>query len=538
MTRMRASMAVLLSLAGWLVLPGVADAQIVKCRDAQGRLTYTAETCPAGTTPEALPKDISPDLPEAGRPVPGSASTAAPPLPPTSAATSVPSAEFRAREKYFRECIGAVEGHSVRCDQFFALRLKCVESVHWETPDCRALAEYYTLLERESEQRRVASARELCRQDPRANGPACERAECGFKPATESDTARIISCARRRHLKVANTWVQFEKSAPGREHSLGIYVCQQVWRLRSGAGQWGYQRAFFTIDREIVAGRPTAKLIASGLPDMRFDSVDEAAFAGCAETNRYYGQSAWRPENRIPGQTPPKIPVGYILPAQPFTPEQFAARKVELESQARACAKADATGCEPYRRRLSTCKALRNRLQLDCQAFVEVLPKVSAETRAASHQTFVDLCAKHGARGYCQAVYCSNQHRFEKSDELVRQCPTRYHWRSSPAWWQVNEFMNGPTWTASFMCVQSWPLKGRYGEPMDLRGYLLALSPANQKIPTGPFTTTSIEELKDRSFARVEDLADEGCRVLNERYAALQAKSEEAAGALEAADER
>jgi hypothetical protein len=517
MTRMRAWWAILVSLAGWLVLPGVADAQIVKCRDAQGRLTYTSEKCPAGTQPEALPQDISPALPDPSRPRPET---------PTASAAAPASAELRAREPFFRECLSSATV-TARCEQFEAQRLKCSYSEHWDLAECKVLAELYLKLEHEGQAKRLATLNERCRSSARTDRAACEAVDCGFTPYREADTAKIISCARRKQLQVGETWVQFEQHAAGRDHSLGGFVCQQVWRLRSGAGEWGHHRNRFSIEREFVEGKPTQKLIASGLPLLRFDSIEEAAKASCAEANVILARRANLPENRIAGVTPPKIPVGYIPPAPPFTAEEFVARKAELDGLARACSKPDATGCDDYRRRRKRCQSLRNRPQLDCLAFIEVLPKVRADIRAEFQKTYADLCAKSGSRGFCQAVYCNQQLRYEKSDELVRQCPKRNNWRSTDDWWQVNEFLNGSTWTASFMCVKSWPIKGSVGEPMDIRGSLLVQSPTENSKPVGPYTTSSIKDLEGQSFASVETLADAGCRVLNERFAAKLAKDEE-----------
>jgi hypothetical protein len=519
---MRTSWAIPLAFAGWLVLPGVADAQIVKCRDAQGRLTYTADKCPAGTQPEALPKDVSPALPDPNRPRPISQSAAT--IPPMSA-------ELRKREQNFRHCQFFNHHSEPQCADFVALEKHCGSLQHWDEPECRLLVEFYTLRDAEQSARVKLIRQQRCKHLDR---DACIELGCNYHPTEEPDTSKILECARVRKLAIGRTWAQYDHqhNKDGQWH--GRYVCLRAFYLRAGAGQWGYERGFFWVERAVVDGREANHYIVSGrLGDRIFDSVADAGEAFCEERSQRLEVRAMRPQNRGAAQPPPPpIPAGAIvaksgakggrLPPPPDTPE-FKARVAHFVARYPDCNGQDKPGCESWDKLQDHCRIRRHRSEVDCQALRFALPIASSRQMEDYSQKSGEPC-RRGDSVACRLHYCSITNRYERADTLLQQCSRVSGLPSTELWWQVGRQLETGTVSSIFVCRQAFTLEGNVGQLRTDRAVIFVESPRQANLPIAPYRIRSPSaSFKDMEFKSAAEAADTACQSEAKRLALLEA---------------
>jgi hypothetical protein len=522
MARMRTTWSILLTLAGWLVFPAVADAQIVKCRDAQGRLTYTAERCPTGTQPEVLPQDLSPELHDPGRqPAPRPSGT----IPPMSA-------ELRAREQNFRHCQFFNYQSEPQCSDFVALEKHCSDRKHWDEPQCLLLVEFYSVRDAEQEARVRLIVQQRCKHMDR---DACAELECNYDPMREPDTSKILQCARIRKLAVGRTWAQFDNkhNQAGQWH--GRYVCLRSFHLREGAGQWSAARGFFSVERAFVDGREADQYVVSGrLGDRFFESMADAGEAFCEEHARRFEALAMRPENRgVTQPPPPPVPTGAIaatpgssgrgrLPPPPDTPE-FKARVAHFIERFPDCNGQGKPGCESWDKLQLHCHIRRHRSEVDCQALRLALPIASSRQMEAYSQLSGEPC-RRGDANACRRHYCSITNRYQRSDTLLRQCSGASGLPSSDLWWQVGSQLETATVSSIFVCRQAFTLEGNVGQLRTDRAVIFVESPRQANQPVAPFRTKSLgASFNALEFKSAAEAADAGCRREAERLALLEA---------------
>ena len=134
-----------------LSLSGLAQAQIVKCKDASGQITYTSNECPPGTHPLDLPDGVSGDAGSSFHPDRNSK-----PLSPRAAELkkNLDSCKFR--------------GSEAACSEYREVEKFCADRSHWQSADCVALrevtADFLSRMDKGAEKFRVDD-RKKCSED-------------------------------------------------------------------------------------------------------------------------------------------------------------------------------------------------------------------------------------------------------------------------------------------------------------------------------------------------------------------------------------
>lgn len=264
---------------GWIAVCAVAgflgsqaaDAQIVKCKSSSGQVTYTQGRCPDGTAPLDLPAGVAADA--VG----------------TSLRGSKP-AELTGRAAELDGLSDRCPGSSAECRQYEAVERLCSAQANWQTGDCVALRrqKQHTL---DSLGNLADTYKQATRvQCQRGNKKACIKDACPSELYTDATEARVRNCSRVLGYPSGDNWAQYDRqTGPGGE--LYQFFCLTAVTTRTEIGSEVTMRATVQVTRHIDSNRYSA----SELRDREFDTVDQAASAGCeAKVAAYVKKSGGR----------------------------------------------------------------------------------------------------------------------------------------------------------------------------------------------------------------------------------------------------
>jgi hypothetical protein len=236
-------------------------AEILKCKDAAGNVTYTQGYCPPGTRPAELPEGVAQDIDASS-----SSSGADRRLSPRAAA-------LRSR---FAACIDSPHNG---CAEYQRLFLWCTEESNLKTPDCVALRELNFAVAEER-------GREAEREQSAAN---IEAQNCSPNMLFEGSNASVRACSKFRSLPSTARWAQVKdypnRTGPGPKWT-GEYVCLRFIALPDASGGTLRARPILTIQRELTTSTAGESYRVENLRNkMTFPTKEAAVEYGCSQVD-------------------------------------------------------------------------------------------------------------------------------------------------------------------------------------------------------------------------------------------------------------
>ena len=251
------------ALASFFALP--AQSGIVKCKSADGGITYTENTCPPGTAPADLPDGVSANS--------GSSLGNAP--------KPVDSVQAAGHLQAIRECLRSESDNSYACQSVNNAVVHCAKPEARATENCAALRQAAAaaraeenLADPESKKR----LRQICSED---GGAACTVLECPFNTFVEGTDEQIRACSARLQLASSSTWVQLDKSHNG-SYGSTKYICLKKFTRINSIGELRPYRQHITVVSMVPKQGMRAQHTPSNLPGEVFADKNAAATAGCA----------------------------------------------------------------------------------------------------------------------------------------------------------------------------------------------------------------------------------------------------------------
>jgi hypothetical protein len=270
----------LTALLGLVLTTSPARAAVLKCKAADGSVTYTQTTCPPGTQNAEFSEHSDPNR-EAGAGDDGSASS-------KQHLSSYKSAMYR---DLALACTEREEADA--CEMLSQAIDFCVPEKNWPSAACKSLREgmgaardKLSMADPASRQR----LREICAQGGEL---ACKFQECPPSMFINGSDQQVRACAARAGLPVSATWIRLESRTTGDGvtgwFATSKYVCLKLLERTDSIGDRRTYRESVIV--RVSAPRGGGRTITvSSLPDEEFATPDAAATAGCAST------TAARPE--------------------------------------------------------------------------------------------------------------------------------------------------------------------------------------------------------------------------------------------------
>jgi hypothetical protein len=238
-----------------------AHAEIVKCRNSGGQITYTQNSCPAGTSPVDLPDGVASD-----------------PVGSFAKESSEPELSPRAR---------AME---LDPPQMERARQFCADGTQANHPDCAALREIgnqtQSFIESLDRRQRKAAGEE-CRA---GDQQACEMLYCPPDLGLNSTSDRVRACARWRKLPVTRDWAQVRQQGQGRTFEADFLCFTQATIQNAYAMSARFFQNVEVRPHTIEGERIQSYRHSAGRGS--FPTVADAATAGCAARAAAAGQVA------------------------------------------------------------------------------------------------------------------------------------------------------------------------------------------------------------------------------------------------------
>jgi hypothetical protein len=237
------------------------DAQILKCKDSAGQVTYTQATCPPGTRPLDSPDSVGSDTTSnsSNRPV-GPRRTLSP-----------RAAELRKKADACRESFGG------ECQEFKALEERCLNESNRGTADCAAMREVSD-----------STANDFWDAVEQAGKTPPEQEKCSAMLAFEGSDADVRACSSSRSFPSTVHWAQV------RQHTndlgsyrqwTGDYICLRFIAIPNAEGGSTRVRPYLTVRDAMRAGAKIPGFELAQLPHQVFPTKVAAVEAGCAAAN-------------------------------------------------------------------------------------------------------------------------------------------------------------------------------------------------------------------------------------------------------------
>lgn len=252
-----------------------APAEISKCKDANGQVTYTQSSCPPGTEPLELAAGIPR---ETGNSFPTDQDFAAKRM-------SVRAQDLR---KKFEACRTP---SSAECQEFSQLAYHCKKGMNFQLPECEVMTEFNSVFARKGT-RQYAMASEWDRDRCRDTGDqkACERVKCPTGMSLGGTDAEIQACARFRSLPSSDKWAQVAQSFTREGRWQGEYLCLEEAHERDRSGELSASRPVIRVQdiKKIPTQAPTYQVVGKPMLDKVFQSREAAVEAACAASGDWW----------------------------------------------------------------------------------------------------------------------------------------------------------------------------------------------------------------------------------------------------------
>lgn len=269
-----------------LAFAAPAQAGLLKCKAADGSVTYTDTSCPPGTSNQ----DVSPEIsaPASSTPSAGNSDK------PLSTAALVfkhkierclqsqAQADCRPLDVTAEICNDKQGSKSAQCAPF------------WEAVEAsRSLALGI-------DPRSVSSLRAACASGSQS---ACVQAACPPNVYNEGSDEQLRACAHQRRMGTSTHWIQSDEHRNGQSSSTNFTCMKKQEKVMS----WGAKRTFrpqVIVISQVQPGGMRAVHKANNLPDEEFATAGEAATAGCAAEARKFEQQNQKEERKPAGKKP------------------------------------------------------------------------------------------------------------------------------------------------------------------------------------------------------------------------------------------
>jgi len=252
--------------AALLLSPAVSVAEVIKCKDSAGQVTYTQGSCPPGSRP----------LEASGDKASGAAAVSGQP------GKLSPRAD--ALRKKHESCS---KGNTPECQEYRALFESCRGEASVTRVDCVAMREYEAAQVRELDRNAAGYASSDAGRCDAGDQQACDRLKC-LEPLALSiveNDAVIRDCSRELSLPSTSSWAQVKQNitvhnANSRQWS-GDYICLFFVQPAGAAGGDARVRPYIKVKQPVRDGAILPGFEASGL-DTIFPTKVAAVEAACA----------------------------------------------------------------------------------------------------------------------------------------------------------------------------------------------------------------------------------------------------------------
>jgi len=245
---------------GFASLPAAAG--VVKCKGADGAITYTQNICPAGTKPVDLGENISS----------GAAN------PSTSASTRELSAPAMVFKSQMDRCLKNEADEA--CQTLDITAKLCRNRSEWQTSVCMAFREAGEASRDQvmlTDDKSMRALRSACAQ---GHSGACTEVVCAPNVVEEGEDVDVRACASKKQYPSSSQWVQL-----GDYRSSGFttytFLCMQKLDRVNSFGIARKYRPRVSVIAKVPAGGLSAEYRAANVPDERFGTAGQAAVAGC-----------------------------------------------------------------------------------------------------------------------------------------------------------------------------------------------------------------------------------------------------------------
>jgi hypothetical protein len=240
--------------------PPVTAAGVVKCKGADGTVTYTQNACPAGTKPMDIPPAYAPEA----------------------ATPNTAKGRLSTQGMYFQtqieRCLASSGDEA--CRMLDATAEICRNKAEWRNPNCLAFKEAAEATRDQIEMTDDRSMRALRAGCSVGHEPACVEVACPPNVFQRGQEVDVRACAHRRKFPSSSKWVQLSEQR-SKDFSSYSFLCMQ--RL-DGVNSFGVERQYrptISVVGKTMPGDISTTYRAGNLPDESFSTAGEAAVAGC-----------------------------------------------------------------------------------------------------------------------------------------------------------------------------------------------------------------------------------------------------------------
>lgn len=245
---------------GLLTMP--ATAGVVKCKAADGAITYTQNACPAGTAPVDLDERLS-------------SGTAAPSSSAAVKSLSAPAMVFKSQ---MERCLKNEADEA--CQTLDITAKLCRTKSEWSNPVCVAFRDAGEASRDQVMLTDDKSMRALRNACARGHSGACTEVVCAPNVFEEGDDDDVRACAHKKQLPFSSQWVQLGDYR-STDFSTYTFLCMQKLDRVNPFGVARKYRPRVSVVAKVPAGGMSAQFRAANLPDESFGTAGQAAVAGC-----------------------------------------------------------------------------------------------------------------------------------------------------------------------------------------------------------------------------------------------------------------
>ena len=238
-----------------------APAGVVKCKGADGAITYTQNMCPPGTAPVNLDENISSGSTS-------SPSSSAKPL-------SAPAMVFKSQ---MERCLKNDADEA--CQTLDITARLCRNKSEWQTSVCVAFREAGEASRDQvmlTDDKSMRALRSACAQ---GHSGACTEVVCAPNVFEEGSDDDVRACASKKQFPSSSQWVQL-----GDYRSSGFstytFLCMKKLDRVNSFGVARQYRPRVSVISKVPPGGLSAEYRAANLPDEPFATAGQAAVAGC-----------------------------------------------------------------------------------------------------------------------------------------------------------------------------------------------------------------------------------------------------------------